>query len=681
MYYSKTTATQKIASLTKKIRIVQGGTSASKTISNLLYLIAMAQTDTEKTLASVVAESTPHLKRGALRDFKNIMQGHNYWKDARWNATDSIYTFETGSQIEFFSADQPDKLRGARRDRCFMNEANNMELETFDQLEVRTKEFMLLDYNPTNEFWVHTEILPNRTDAELIILTYKDNEALSKEIVDSIEQRKGRKQWWRVYGEGQLGEVEGKIYKGWIQIDEIPHEARLERRGLDYGYTNDPTAIVDIYYWNGAYILDEVTYQKGLSNKQIADILKNQEQQVLVVPDSAEPKSNDELISYGINVLPATKGQGSVNYGIQILQNQRIFVTKRSRNIWREYSNYLWETDKNGKILNTPEGGFDHCFAPNSLVYTTNGIIPIRNLVGKEGYLYSRDGKIERFYNVRPTRTNAEIIDIEFCDGNILSVTPDHLLLLPNGEWKEAGLLCPLDMIQSGMYEQNIYLQWFQIYKVFIRKVLQRACQWSIKMATQICMGNREGRDTKRLSHSSQRPRQGKQHNRQFRNCSQVNSSLKSHDARKEREAETLGRKNKTTNKEVAWVKRGNRVAQVTWAENIPEKRSYFKKLLTLPQDLHNKALRKVCKILQSELQNESKTKTVKGITRGFSTVTYNMEVENTHCLLVDGVIAHNSMDAVRYGIETLNIDTGLSDIEKYRLAQARRNGLTNYSR
>jgi phage terminase large subunit len=359
--YLQTTATNKITGLTKKIRIIQGGTSASKTISILLYLIAMAQTDKKKTLTSVVAESTPHLKRGALRDFKNIMKEHNYWKDDLWSATDSIYTFETGSQIEFFSSDQPDKLRGARRDRCFMNEANNMELDTFDQLEVRTKEFMILDFNPTNEFWVYTEILPNRSDCELIILTYKDNEALSQEIIDSIEQRRNRKQWWKVYGEGQLGEVEGRIFTGWTQIDEIPPEARLERRGLDYGYTNDPTTIVDIYKWNGAYIFDELIYQKGLSNKQIADVLMSQDNpKILVVPDSAEPKSNDELIMYGVPVLPATKGKGSVNFGIQIVQAQRIFVTKRSRNIWREYNNYLWEVDRNGTVLNEPQGGFDH---------------------------------------------------------------------------------------------------------------------------------------------------------------------------------------------------------------------------------------------------------------------------------------------------------------------------------
>lgn len=357
--YSETTATNKISSLKKKIRAVQGGTSASKTISILLYLIAMAQTDTKKTLTSVIAESTPHLKRGAMRDFKNIMQDHRYWKDDNWNATDSIYTFETGSQIEFFPADQSDKLRGARRDRAFINEANNVPLDAFDQIEVRTKEFIYLDWNPTNEFWFYTDVKDKREDVEHIVLTYKDNEALSKEIIAAIESRKERKGWWKVYGEGQLGEVEGKIYKDWQVIDEIPHEARLERYGLDYGYTNDPTAIVAIYYYNNGYILDEITYQKGLSNKQIADILLNQIPS-LVVPDSAEPKSNDELVAYGVNILPANKGQGSVLQGIQWIQHQRISVTKRSVNILREYRNYLWKTDKDGKILNEPEHQFSH---------------------------------------------------------------------------------------------------------------------------------------------------------------------------------------------------------------------------------------------------------------------------------------------------------------------------------
>lgn len=322
-------------------------------------MIHLAQTDKVKTLASVVSESMPHLKRGAIRDFKNIMQSQGYWSDSRWNASDSIYEFETGSKIEFFSADNGDKLRGARRDRLFMNEANNNSYEAFSQLEIRTKEFIFIDWNPTNEFWFYTEVKDKRDDVDFITLTYLDNEALDRNIIDAIEQRKGNKQWWKVYGLGQLGEVDGKIYKDWKIIDSVPHEARLERYGVDFGYSNDPTSIVAIYKYNGGYILDEITFQKGLSNKQISDILKNQNK-ALVVADSAEPKSIDEIKSYGINIIPCTKGAGSVNQGIQYVQNQRISVTKRSLNIIKEYRNYLWKVDKNSKILNIPESGFDH---------------------------------------------------------------------------------------------------------------------------------------------------------------------------------------------------------------------------------------------------------------------------------------------------------------------------------
>lgn len=353
--YQRTTATKKIQALTKKIRGIQGGTSASKTISTLLVLIDKAQRKTEeKELTSIVSESIPHLKRGALRDFKNIMEAHRYWDDNLWNATDSIYTFETGNQIEFFSTDNGDKLRGARRDWLFMNEANNCTLDAFDQLEVRTKKGVFLDWNPTNEFWFYTDVLNKRDDVELVILTYKDNEALSPEIVASIEQRKDRKGWWNVYGLGQLGEVEGKIYKDWQIIDEVPHEARLERYGLDFGYSVDPTAIIAIYYYNGGYILDEIAFQKGLSNKQIADILKNQEV-ALTIADSAEPKSIDEIASYGVLITGAIKGPDSVNHGIASIQAQRISMTKRSVNLIKAYRNYLWETDKQGKIIPKPD--------------------------------------------------------------------------------------------------------------------------------------------------------------------------------------------------------------------------------------------------------------------------------------------------------------------------------------
>lgn len=317
-----------------------------------------------------------------MRDFKNIMQAHGYWKSACWNATDSIYEFETGSKIEFFSTDNGDKLRGARRDRLFMNECNNIHLEAFEQLEVRTKEFVFLDWNPSNEFWFYTDVLPVRDDVEHITLTYKDNEALDEEIIKAIEARKHNTRWWKVYGLGELGEVEGRIYTGWEIIDEIPQMARLERRGLDFGYTNDPTALVDIYKYNGGFILDEIIYQKGLSNKQIADIINNTDNaRIPVYGDSAEPKSIDEIRLYGIPIVPALKGKGSVNQGIQYMQDQKFMVTKRSTNIIKEYRSYLWEVDRNGKTLNVPIDTFNH--AMDAIRYGLSSYREVRTTIKK----------------------------------------------------------------------------------------------------------------------------------------------------------------------------------------------------------------------------------------------------------------------------------------------------------
>ncbi len=361
MAYVITTAVQKVAKLQKRIRAIPGGTSAGKTIGVEEVLIDLAQQDKLPTLTSIVSESFPHLRRGAMRDFLNIMQESKYYKDELWNKSESIYTFETGSQIEFFSVDQADKVRGARRDRLFINEANNIGFDAFEQLEVRTNEFVFLDWNPSNEFWYYTDVKNKRNDVEELTLTYKDNEGLRPEIIESIEARRDRKGWWQVYGLGQLGEVEGKIYKDWQIIDAVPHEARLERRGLDFGYSNDPTALVDIYRYNGGYILDEVMYRKGQSNKQIADMILNTEKDCLCVADSAEPKSIDEIKIYGVNILPAIKGPGSISSGIAFVQAQRISMTKRSVNLINEYRNYLWKIDpKSGRILNVPEPGKDH---------------------------------------------------------------------------------------------------------------------------------------------------------------------------------------------------------------------------------------------------------------------------------------------------------------------------------
>lgn len=405
--YTLTLATKKLLQLQKRLRIVAGGTSAGKTISILQILIDYAQS-TDNQLISVVSESFPHLRRGAMRDFLNIMQTHGYFDDDSWSKTDYIYTFPTKSKIEFFSADQPGKVRGPRRDVLFVNEANNIGYEEFDQLKIRTHSIIWIDFNPTNEFWAYTEIMPHE-DHDFMTLTYKDNDALDESIVKDIESHKHNKNWWLVYGLGQLGELEGKIFNYWTIIDDIPHEARIIRRGLDFGYSNDPTALVDIYYYNGGYMLDERMYRKGLSNKQIADYINNSEYpETLVIADSAEPKSIDELSMYGINIMGAKKGPGSITQGIQYVQDQRISITKRSVNLIKEYRNYMWKTDKDGRVLNVPEDMYNH--GMDALRYGLDGYVSNRpKEVGsvpmgspvpdvEKGYFANEKGELEAFH-------------------------------------------------------------------------------------------------------------------------------------------------------------------------------------------------------------------------------------------------------------------------------------------
>lgn len=369
--FIRTTTLDKILKMKARTRVVQGGTSAGKTIAILQILIDIAQTNKNKTI-SVVSETYPHLRKGAIKDFLLILQEHNYYKDALWNKTESTYVFETGSKIEFFSADQPGKVRGPRRDILFINECNNVSYETYTQLSIRTNDIIFLDYNPVSEFWVHEEVIPKEKH-DFVIVTYLDNEGLPQSIVEAIESRRENKNFWRVYGEGLIGEVEGRIYTGWNIIDEIPHEARLERYSIDFGYTNDPTAIVAVYKYNNGFILDEVLYRKGMLNKPIYDVLSNQPF-ALTVADSAEPKSIAELNQYGLSVIGAKKGRDSINFGIATVQQQRISVTKRSTNLLREYRGYLWETDKDGKTLNVPQGYDDH--AMDAIRYAIKNIIP-----------------------------------------------------------------------------------------------------------------------------------------------------------------------------------------------------------------------------------------------------------------------------------------------------------------
>jgi phage terminase large subunit len=360
--FTRTTAINKIRKLEKRIKIIQGGTSAGKTFGILPVLIdkAIKQPNLE---ISVVAESIPHLRRGALRDFEKIMKWTNRFVDERFNKTLLKYEFSNGSFIEFFSADDASKLRGARRDVLYINEGNNVTFESYNELSIRTRKEIFLDFNPSNEFWVHTE-LKEEPDSDFLILTYLDNEALDQSIVDQIEKNREKAatsnywaNWWKVYGEGQLGMLEGVVLNNWQLIDKIPTEARLLGIGLDFGYTNDPTAIVEVYNWNGKRIVNELCHQTGMLNSDIARLLPKK---VIVYADSSEPKSIDEIRKHGIMIKGVTKGKDSINYGIDIMQQQDYLVTSNSTNLIKELRSYIWDTDKSGKRLNKPIDHHNH---------------------------------------------------------------------------------------------------------------------------------------------------------------------------------------------------------------------------------------------------------------------------------------------------------------------------------
>jgi len=353
--------------MTARKKVIQGGTSAGKTYAILAVLIHIAAK--AKTEISVVSESIPHLRRGAMKDFGKVMQWTNRWRDEGWNKTLLTYTFANGSTIEFFSADQEAKLRGARRQVLYINEANNIEFEAYHQLAIRTSESIYIDFNPVSEFWAHTEVLAEQ-DSELIVLTYRDNEALPATIRDDIEAAQVKAatstywaNWWKVYGLGEVGSLQGVVFEDWQQVDGIDFAGdKLVAIGLDWGYTNDPTAVVAVYKRGSAILLHELLYQNGLTNQDIADHLRKLGigRSWPIIADSAEPKSIEEVHRLGFNIHPATKGADSIRNSIDIMKRQPLLVTRESTNLIKELRNYTWDTDRTGASLGVPIDRYNH---------------------------------------------------------------------------------------------------------------------------------------------------------------------------------------------------------------------------------------------------------------------------------------------------------------------------------
>jgi len=367
----RTTAQRKISKLRKRVRIVQGGTSSSKTFSIIPLLIDYAIAK-PKSEISIVSESIPHLRRGALKDFIKIMDWTHIFREEQFNRSTLRYDFTNGSYIEFFSADQADKLRGARRDVLFVNECNNITFESYHQLAIRTRRFIYLDYNPTSEFWVHKELLSDN-DAEMIILTYKDNEALDSELVKEIEKARDRAKestywanWWKVYGLGQIGVIDGVIFENWEVVKQIPESAELLGYGLDFGFTNDPTALISVYKFNSELYVKELIYKTRLTNNDIVQrmIELGVDKYKDIIADSAEPKSIEDIYRGGFrNIYGAKKGPDSIRNSIDKLQRYKINITEDSTNVIKEFRGYVWTKDKNGNQTGEPIGINDHGIA------------------------------------------------------------------------------------------------------------------------------------------------------------------------------------------------------------------------------------------------------------------------------------------------------------------------------
>jgi len=381
----------------KRLIINEGGTTSSKTWSILQLLIIIAM-HTPDLLISIVSESIPHLKRGCIRDYKKIM-GEDFDDDC-WNASNFTYDFGNGTIIEFFSADASARLRGGRRHILYINECNNITKDSFLELFIRTSKCTFLDFNPVQEFWAH-DLIRTEKDVEYIHSTYQDSKVLLSQlepedaqslqnIFDKIESRRHDVNWFRIYGLGLVGNIEGLIHALDGQVDEFPNEPGILVYGLDFGYSSDPTALVKCLITRDTIYSDELIYETGLTNNEIANRLpsfgvkKNFDE---IFADAAEPKSIQEIKLYGYNIKGAPKGPDSVENGIQRVNQYKLVWTKRSLNAIKEQRNYKYIQDSSGKITNKPQEGFDHCM--DSRRYAILGKLLVKVVIADRNKFFS----------------------------------------------------------------------------------------------------------------------------------------------------------------------------------------------------------------------------------------------------------------------------------------------------
>lgn len=362
-----TTALRKICGLKKRIWCLQGSQGAAKTYSTCIILINHLAQKNNKECYIVSAELTK-MRDTVVKDCVNIINSLGIkCKMSGIDHGSPKIIFPTNSFIRFIGLDKEDVGKGLRSDIVYINEANKINFESYRELTSRAKR-IILDYNPNVEFWAHKEVV-TRNDCDFLKLTFVDNEFLSDEERSEILRYKEKgynpdgsiksEYWankWRVYGLGEIGGVDGVVFENWTQIEQLPDNARLLGHGLDFGYTNDPTSIVSLYKLDDTIIIDEEVYQTGLLNSDIANLCKQKQigKTHYIYADAAEPKSIQEIRIRGVRILPSDKGRDSINFGIQLMQEHKLVVTSRSKNLIKELQSYTWATDKTGERLNKP---------------------------------------------------------------------------------------------------------------------------------------------------------------------------------------------------------------------------------------------------------------------------------------------------------------------------------------
>lgn len=354
-----------------RLIVNQGGTRSSKTwsIAQLFLTILVTQND---VVLTICRKTLPALKGTAMKDFFEIMRGAGIYYQKNHNRSDNIYRYKT-NEVEFISVDEEQKIRGRKRKYLWMNEANEFSYEDFKQLNMRTTGQIFLDYNPSDEFhWIYDHIL-TRPDCTLIKSTYKDNPFLEKEIVKEIELlREVDQNYWRIYGLGERGVSEAKVYSHWQYVEDVPQNPDETIYGLDFGFNNQ-TACVRVDIKDREYTWDEKLYESHLTNSQLIERLKTLAiGNAPLYCDSAEPQRIQELINAGFNAKPSDK---DVTKGIDTIKSHKWYITKRSTNILKEVKSYSWKT-KDDKILDEPVKQNDHLMDAGRYAQHTHTIIP-----------------------------------------------------------------------------------------------------------------------------------------------------------------------------------------------------------------------------------------------------------------------------------------------------------------